>query len=240
MIILITGGASGLGKAITLRLAQDPLNTVYFTYNSSYKAARQIEIDHPNTYAINYDLANKNSIEKLQAEIERLLPDVLINNAYMGEPLKTYFHKTKTEDFIDDFERNVIPVTAITSSAIKVFRAKKQGKVITILTSYLVNQPPLGTSVYVAGKAYLAQLSKSWATENAQYNITSNTISPDFMLTGLTKEVDERVIEQMIKSHPLKSFLTPEEVAETAYNLVYSSKHLNGIDIVINSGINLK
>ncbi|MGF7078341.1 SDR family NAD(P)-dependent oxidoreductase [Mucilaginibacter sp. UYCu711] len=240
MIILITGGASGLGKAITLGLAQDPLNTVYFTYHSSDKAAKEIETVQPNTHAIKYDLSNKDDIQKLKSKIEELQPDVLINNAYKGEPLKTHFHKTNADDFMEDFERNIMPVIALTSSAIKVFRAKKHGKIITILTSYLVNQPPTGTSVYVAGKAYLAQLSKSWATENAQYNITSNTVSPAFMLTGLTKDVDERIIEQMIKSHPLKSLLMPEEVAETVHSLVYASSHLNGIDIVINSGINIK
>jgi 3-oxoacyl-[acyl-carrier protein] reductase len=240
MIILITGGASGLGKAITLKLAQDPLNTVYFTYNSSDNAAKEIETDQSNTHAIKYDLSDNDDIQNLQNKIEELRPDVLINNAYRGEPLKTHFHKTNTEDFMEDFECNVIPVVALTSAAIKVFRAKKQGKIITILTSYLVNQPPIGTSVYVAGKAYLAQLSKSWATENAQYNITSNTVSPAFMLTGLTKDVDERIIEQMIKGHPLKSLLLPEEVAETVHSLVYASSHLNGVDIAINSGINIK
>ena len=116
----------------------------------------------------------------------------------------------------------------------------KSGKIITILTSALVDKPPSGASSYVANKAYLQSLVKSWAVENKKFNITSNSVSPSLMLTKLTSDIDERIIDQIIDNHPLKKILETSEVAETVAFLVNSSQQINGIDLVINSAESIK
>ena len=186
MIILITGGSSGLGEAITRTLAADAGNSVYFTYNSSFEKAKQIETDLPNATAIKCDFKNETEIDLLKTRLTELNIDVLINNAYGGEAIKTYFHKIPATDFLTDFKENIVPTIVLTQAAINVFRKKKFGKIINVLTSFIINTPPTGSSVYVANKAYLEELSKVWASENAKYNITSNSVSPAFMQTGFT------------------------------------------------------
>ena len=98
----------------------------------------------------------------------------------------------------------------------------------------------MGSSVYVANKAYLEQLTKIWAVENAKFNITSTSVSPELMQTHMTKDVDERIIFNIKENHPLKKLLTVEEVAETVFFLCYGSLHLNGVSLVMNSGVNIK
>jgi 3-oxoacyl-[acyl-carrier protein] reductase len=240
MIILVTGGSSGLGEAITRKLANGAGNTVYFTYNHSELKAKAIETDHGNTTAIKCDFKVMADVEALKNRLKELNIDVLINNAYAGEAIKTYFHKIPAEDFLSAFTDNIIPAILLTQSAINLFRQKRSGKIITVLTSFLVNTPPVGSAVYIANKAYLEQLAKVWATENIKYNITSNSVSPSFMITGLTKDVDERIIEQMVQDHPLKKLLTIQEVAESVYFLVNATPQINGLNIIINSGTNLK
>jgi NAD(P)-dependent dehydrogenase (short-subunit alcohol dehydrogenase family) len=240
MNVLITGGTSGLGEAIVRRLATDNTNTIYFTYANSITKAALIANELSNTKAIKCDFTDADDIQLLCKNISELGIDVLINNAYHGEAVKTYFHKIGINEFKIDFENNVLPVIAISQAAIGVFRKRKSGKIITILTSFLVNTPPLGTATYLANKAYLSQLSKVWATENIKFNISSNTISPSFMLTSFTNDTDERVIEQMISEHPLKNLLKVEEVADAVMFLANSSNQINGIDMVINAGANLK
>ena len=240
MNLLITGGASGLGEAITRKFAADSANTVYFSYNGSVENANALEKEFSNTTGIKCNFKYLDEVKLLQHKISELNLDVLINNAYSGEPIKTYFHKIEVDDFAHEFLNNIVPTVALTQAAIRSFRKKKSGKIITVLTSFLQNTPPLGSSVYVAGKAYLASLVKSWASENSKFNITSNAVSPSFMLSGLTKDVDERVIEQMIESHPLKKLLTVEEVAETVCFLANTTSQINGVDLLINSGTNLK
>jgi 3-oxoacyl-[acyl-carrier protein] reductase len=240
MNILITGGASGLGAAITKALAKDPANTIYFTFNKSRQKAETIAAEFRNTISIKCDFSDAAALKELTGRMNQFDLDVLINNAFSGEFLKTYFHKIAAADFLDDFKENIIPVIEITQAAINGFRKKKCGKIITILTSALVNVPPVGSAVYIANKAYLEKLTKVWATENAKFNISSNSVSPSFMQTGLTMNMDERLIEQMNEHHPLKKMLTVEEVAATVFFLTNASSHLNGIDIILNAGTNIK
>lgn len=240
MNILITGGASGLGEAITRALAKDPANTVYFTFSKSEANAEQIATDFTNTVPIKCDFKDPASVGSLKARISGLDPDVLINNAYSGKPIKTYFHKIPEDDFSSEFYCNVMPTILLAQAAINHFRKKKSGKIITILTSFLLNVPPIGSSVYVANKAYMASLVKSWATENIKFNITSNSVSPSFMQTNFTADVDERIIEQIKEAHPLKKILTVAEVAEAVLFLVQAPLQINGIDMVINAGANIK
>ena len=240
MKILITGGASGLGGALTRILAKDKDNTIYFTYNTSFAGARQIESECSNTISIKCDFTNPIELKLLTDNIKLFDLDVLINNAYSGSFLKSHFHKISSSEFLNDFKDNVIPVIEITQAVIHGFRKKKHGKIITVLTSALVNNPPIGSSVYIANKAYLEKLTKVWAIENAKFNISSNSVSPSFMQTKLTADVDERVIAQIKDENPLRKILTVEEVAETVFFLVNSSTQINGIDIVINAALNIK
>lgn len=158
--------------------------------------------------------------------------DVLINNAYVGNPNGTYFHKTAIEDFRQSFEWNMLPTIQITQACITSFRKKKNGRILNVLTSYLMDLPPMGFSIYSANKAYLAQLTKCWCKENIKFGITVNSVMPDYMQTSFGK-VDERIIEQMEHDHPLKRLLTPEEVADTIVYLVTASKQINGACIPI-------
>ena len=237
MNILITGGASGLGEAITRKLAQDRDNMIYFTFSKSGENAKRIQSTLPNTIPIKCDFGNTIELKSLTDSIKKLDIDVLINNAYSGEFLKSYFHKVPAGEFLNDFKENIIPVIEITQAAILSFRSKKRGKIITILTSALLNTPPIGSAVYIANKAYLEKLTKVWAGENAKFNISSNSVSPSFMQTHLTAGIDERMVEQIKENHPLKSLLTVDEVAETVSFLVNASNQINGVDIVMNAGV---
>lgn len=240
MNVLITGGASGLGEAITKNLAKDINNNIYFTYTNSETNAKKIKFDFSNTFPIKCDFKAPGSIKSLTDKISQFDLDVLINNAYSGDFLKSHFHKISSNDFLIDFKENIIPVIEITQEVIKYFRKKKRGKIITILSSALLELPPVGSSVYIANKAYLEELTKVWANENAKFNITSNSVSPSFMQTNFTSDVDERVVEQMISNHHLKKLLTVEEVAETVSFLTTASSHINGVNIVLNSVPNIK
>lgn len=240
MNILITGGASGLGEAITRILAKDTKNTIYFTYSNSELNAKKIESDLSNALSFKCDFKNSSEVTAFVNKIDNLNIDVLVNNAYTGNAIHTHFHKIPHDDFTQDFINNIVPTIRITQAVITHFRKKKNGKLITVLTSFLANTPPLGASCYVANKAYLESLVKSWANENIKFNITSNSVSPSFMQTKFTSDVDARIIEQIISNHPLKKLLTVEEVAETILFLTKASSQINGVDLIINSGINIK
>jgi len=240
MKILVTGGASGLGAAITRQLASQKENEIFFTYNTSSEKAGKIKSDLPNAFPLKCDFNREEEVATLCNKITELGLDVLINNAYTGSFIDAHFHKTPSGNFLSSFKTNIVPVIEITQAAINTFRKKKSGKIITVLTSALIGNPPVGASVYVANKAYLQELTKVWAFENARFNITSNSVSPSFMLTDFTSKLDERLIEQIKENQPQKKLVEPEEVAKAIEFLCSSASKENGLDIVLNAGASIQ
>ena len=239
MNILITGGASGLGEAITTAAAVAfPQATVYFTYHSSGQNATAIQDKYSNTHALKCDFTNQQDMDTICSFIEKKGIDILVNNAIAGLS-QQYFHKMEKKEFAEGFTNNVLPVMAITKSFIKTARKIKSGKIITILSSAIINTAPTGWSAYVAEKNYLLAMHRSWATENAAFNITSNCISPGFMATHLNNNTDDRIVEDMIAKHPLKKLVTPAEVAVVALFLINASSQVSGNNIIINSSLSI-
>ncbi len=235
MKILITGGASGLGAALTRRLAQNAAHEIWFTFHSSAAAAQELERDLPNTHGVRCDFRNADDLAALLKRMDEIGLEVLINNALPTRIAKKHFHKTDLEVFRDGFTQHILPVIAITQRAILGFRLRQSGKIITILTAALVGKPPAGYAEYSAAKAYLHSLAKSWAGENAASGITSNCVSPAFMTTRLTSDTDERIVEEMRSRHPLKRLLATDEVAEAVEFLVNAPAQINGANLVINA-----
>jgi NAD(P)-dependent dehydrogenase (short-subunit alcohol dehydrogenase family) len=238
MNILITGGAKGVGASVVRKLAESPSNTVYFTYAASETAAKNLADTSANITAIHADFTDPASLDALIAEIGALDLDVLVNNAWPAFH-QQHFHKTDPAGILNSFTVNVLATVKITQAAIGAFRKKKSGRIITVLSSAILNRPPVGWSDYVANKNYLLSMSKSWAVENARFRITSNAISPSFMQTDFTAFTDERLIEQQIEAHPLKALLTTDEVAEAVLFFCYCSLHINGVHLPINAAENL-
>jgi NAD(P)-dependent dehydrogenase (short-subunit alcohol dehydrogenase family) len=233
MNILITGGSSGLGKAIVERLAGELNHRVYFTYHSKHEEAMKMEQTFSGVKAVQLDFCDLVAVEEFAQEVLPTMElDVLVNNAYVGSPNGTHFHKTAIEDFRTSFEQNLLPSILLTQACISGFRKRKNGRIINVLTSYLMDLPPMGFSIYASNKAYLAQLTKCWCKENVKFGITVNSVMPDYMQTGFAN-VDERIIEQMEQEHPLKRLLQPEEVAEVVVSLMKTSKQVNGVAIPI-------
>ena len=233
MKILITGGASGLGKAIVEKLAAKKENFVYFTYNSSSESAIALQGQYPNTRSIQLDFRSEESIGSFLSQLQELAPDALVNNALNGFT-QTHFHKFDSLVFENSFKVNVYPVLIIAQKFIEISRKRKAGKIVTILTSAIINRPPVGFSEYVANKAYLHSMTKSWAVENAAFGITSNCISPSLMLTRLMSGLDKRIIENMTQEMGGKALLNEKEVAGAVEFLLEASSHINGSNLIIN------
>jgi NAD(P)-dependent dehydrogenase (short-subunit alcohol dehydrogenase family) len=235
MNFLITGGASGLGFAISRLLARHyPDGKIYFTFFSSEKNKMHLETEFANAHGIKCNFLEQENIADLVAFIEKSDIDVLINNALTGL-VKQYAHKLSAQDISASFAADVLSTIQITNSFIGCARKKKAGKIITILSAALEGMPPTGWSVYTANKNYLLSMHKSWAVENKNFCITSNCISPGFMATSLHAAEDERVVENMIAQHPLKKLLTVEEVADTVLYLCAASQQINAQNIIINA-----
>lgn len=236
MNILLTGGASGLGLEIFRSLSRAG-HHVFFTYNHSIDQAEKNIIEYPNSKKIHCNFESSSSVDNLVIQIGSLNIDVLINNALPA--LKAIqFQKTKIDMLSESFNRVVIPVLKISQACIENFRKKRSGRILSILSSYLVNKQPIGYSEYIANKAYLRSMSRSWVIENSKFGIVVNCISPSIMRTPLNEEVDERMLENLENANPFGQLLTISEVGEIVEFLIRSPTQLNGCNLVIDGGEN--
>lgn len=234
MNILITGGSTGLGRALVETCASDLDNQIIITYCCHEDEAQALAGRFQNVRAVQVDFSDAQSVDLFAKSLEAESVDVLINNAYAGNPQGVHFYKTDPTDFSQAFECNVIPLIKITQACVKGMRKRKFGKIINIITSYVMDVPPTGFSVYTATKAYIRQISKSLSKELGRFNITSNCILPDYMQTDFG-QVEDFQLEQMKDAHPLKKLLKPQEVADIIYQLLKASQQLNGVEIPINA-----
>lgn len=236
MNVLVTGGNSGLGRATVELLAKEG-HKVYFSYlpigRCTMEANEMVENDN-DLIALPLDFCKKGSVDSFCEQIKGYEFDVLVNSAYAGKALGNHFHKTPTDDFLNAFQYNVIPTIRITQACLEGMKKRKFGKIINIITSYVIDTPPAGMAIYTATKAYLRQISRSISKEFARFNITSNCLLPEYMNTNFGK-VEDFQLEQMIAAHPLKKLLLPEEVAQIISHIVNSSQQLNGVEIPINA-----
>lgn len=194
MKILITGGSSGLGKAMVYKLAESEKNFIYFTYNNSEESSKKICLENKNVKRIKCDFTVREELDVFLVNLEKLDIDILINNYYSGKFLDKHFVKTNSSQYLDAYKNNILPVIDITKTLIKTFKIKKKGLIISI-SSQSITEPPIGTGLYSSVKSVIEQLSKVWNSENKKFGISSVVISPSFMRTNLTSEIDERVIE---------------------------------------------
>lgn len=238
MNVVITGGASGLGKAIVERLSILEKTRILLSYNNSKDKAEALVSAYDNVSAAHCDFTDAGSISDFCQSIRDFDIDILINNAFCGITSK-HFHKMPSETFSHSFNTSVVPTLLITQAMLGYCRKKRKGRIITILTSYLNNLPPTGMSEYVANKAYLLSMHKSWVSENSKFNISSTCISPSFMQTPLNAEVDSRIIDSIKDANPMKKLLNVEEVADTVAFMCTATDHLTGSHIYMNTGENI-
>jgi 3-oxoacyl-[acyl-carrier protein] reductase len=233
-IILITGGSRGLGRGFVERLSLSDDHIIYYTYSDpatqNEESAKVIPVlcDQRNEAEIT------DCVNKIKTEQGRI--DVLVNNACpCFKPCD--FLETDWAMFKDLIDVNVKGTFLFSREAAELMKSQGSGKIINILTSYVINVPPEKLSFYITAKYALLGLSKAMAVELCKYGITVNTISPGMMATRLTEYLPARYMEAYRLKHPMKKITTAEDVAGVLDFLISDSAgFLNGVNIPVNGG----
>lgn len=221
MKIIVTGGASGIGKAITDSLLGADFEVVSADMN-------------PNNGALKLDVGDENSWKRLFDQTGPV--DGLVNCA--GIRTRSMIVDTTVEEFENHLKVNL---TGTWLGMRSLFRSHKQGTVASIVNIASVNAVIAvpGQAHYVASKGGVASLTKAAAVEGAPLGIRVNAIAPGAIRTPMTAErlVDPEQVAWLEGRVPLGRVGEPEEIAGVAkFLLSEESSYITGTTIFSDGG----
>ena len=206
---IVTGGARGIGLAISRRLAADGHDVVVWDRDVAPLAGSGFSAAHTEIV----DVADYASVERaFAATVARVgRVDVLVNNAGVNGPV------VAAEDYPLDAFAHVVAVdlTGVfhcCRAAIAHMKARGFGRIVTI-ASIAGKEGMPGISAYSAAKAGVIGYSKSIARELATSGITVNCIAPAITQTDLFAEMTDAHISGALARIPMGRFCQPEEIA---------------------------
>ena len=116
---------------------------------------------------------------------------------------------------------------------------RKMGKVVFMLSSYVLGTPPKALSHYTVTKYALLGLANSLAAEYASNNIQVNSVSPSMINTRFLQNINPRLVEFTAEGHPLKRNAVVDDIVPVLSLLLSSgSDYLTGVNIPITGGAN--
>ena len=218
--VLITGGATGIGKATALLFKQKGYD-VFITYNQS-------EPDFDGITKIKCNLENENEIIELFNQIKSI--DVLVNNA--GISLIKQINDTTAEEYDKIVRINARSYFLCSREAVKLMLKSHSGAIVNVSSMW----GQLGASCEIAysmSKAAVIGLSRSLAQELAPSGITVNCVCPGIIDTRMNSMFEKSELEEEV---PIGRLGTAEEVADAIYFLS-QNKYITSQILGVNGGI---
>ena len=240
-IVLITGGATGIGRAIAVELAEKGYDIVINWCHSEKEALalrKKITEDHDvRCLAIQADVSKEEEVDAMILEIEKQLGpvDVLINNA--GIDLPNLFYLKTADEFRKVLDVNVVGAYNCAKRVSKHMIDRKCGKIVNISSTNGINTYYPMCFDYDASKAALISLTHNLAMQFAPY-INVNAIAPGFI--GTERELDgydEDFLKTETEKILLQRYGKPEDVAHLVSFLISDeASYINNTVIRIDGG----
>jgi 3-oxoacyl-[acyl-carrier protein] reductase len=211
-ISLVTGGAGGLGRAITRKLARYG-QQVILNYRSSSTEAEDIRYDiGDKCHVIRADVSSMTEVEKMAEYVKSnfgKLNYLITNAGITHDGLLIRYDERDWDRVIDN---NLKGCFNCIQAMVPLMKNAGGGHII-VISSYSGVKGKTGQSAYAAAKAAMIGLARSAAIELSDQNIRVNTVLPGYMETGMGKKASEAM--ETAKSESLLNALSdPEEVAE--------------------------
>jgi NAD(P)-dependent dehydrogenase (short-subunit alcohol dehydrogenase family) len=237
-LALVTGGASGIGYAISEKFVSAGIRTVIIGRNQQKLNNAKNQLGKL-CIPVCFDLNDLKSIPKQVKQIEDKYGsiDILVNNA--GINLKKEFTKVSDGEFESIMRTNVSSVFALSREVVKYMIKKGRGNIINI--SSMASQYGLPKVIaYTASKSAIEGMTRAMAVELSPRGILVNCIAPGFIATDMSGKALNGDVERMrkvISRTPLGKLGSPADVAEAAYFLASEkSGYLTGVILPVDGG----
>lgn len=239
-VALVTGGASGIGKTISLELAKKGA-IVFINYNKSQDKAlaliEEIESFGGKAYAFQADISQFEDAKKLIDYIIQTSQtlNIVVNNAGITDD--ALLLRMTEEQFDHVIDTNLKGVWNICKHSAKVLLKSGYGRLINI-SSVSGVMGNAGQSNYSSAKAGVIGMTKALAREFASRGVTVNAIAPGFIETDMTKKLPEEAVKAWSDQIPLKRFGSPLDVAHAVLFLASEeASYITGHTLEVDGGL---
>ncbi len=235
---IVTGASGGIGNSIAEKLHEQGANVL--ATGTRIEKLEELAKKFNGIKTLKFDISQHEKIEEFINEATEKLGGSLngiINNA--GITKDNLSIRMSLEEWTKVIDINLTSTFLMCKYSIKKMLKNKSGKIVNI-TSVVGHTGNVGQANYTASKAGIVAMSKSLAIEYAKKNININCISPGFISTAMTDQIDEKHKEAIIAKIPSNKLGKPEDIANAVIFLTSDqSDYINGETIHVNGGMYL-
>jgi len=239
-VAIVTGGGTGIGKAIALTFAEAGANVIVASrkLDNLEKVTEEVKALGKRSLAVQTDITQKadvdNLVQRVVGEFDRI--DILVNNA--GVDIGSMLELSE-EDWDKTIDTNLKGCYFCCQAVGKRMIKQKGGNIINIASNIGIKAISL-YSAYCASKAGVVMLTKVLALDLASYNIRVNAIAPGWVRTDMAKELmsDPKALKEAEAEIPLGRLAEPEDISRTALFLASeASSYITGHTVVVDGGV---
>ncbi|HEY1288655.1 MAG TPA: 3-oxoacyl-ACP reductase family protein [Burkholderiales bacterium] len=241
-VAVVTGGASGIGRAIALRLARDGASVVIADLHRFDQAAAEIaQACGTGTLGLEIDVSRESDAERMAAEAVKAFGriDVLVNNAAVFSSLELRpFQDIPVEEFRRVMEVNILGVWLCCRACVPHMRRGGYGRIVNLASGAPLKGVPLFLH-YISSKGAVIAMTRGLARELGKDAITVNALAPGFTLSeNVAKhEMHVRQGELTRKTRAIQRDEKPEDLVGTVSFLASEdAAFLTGQTIVVDGG----
>jgi len=246
-VVVVTGGATGLGRATALEFAQRgvavainyvdlPDRDVAAQALLTETAIRALGVP---VYCARCDVRNHAEVEKFITTVRERLGGVhyLVNNAGVAHDGALW--RLSPEAWQEVIDTNVTGAFNCIQAVAGSMRAQRYGKIVNV-ASHQAFRPGFGIANYAASKAALIGLTRAAAVDLGPSNVNVNAVAPGFVKTDLLAKLPREVLERAEHESVLGRVAEPEDVARVIVFLCSEeARHVTGQVIVVDGGLTL-
>lgn len=238
-IAIVTGSGQGIGKAVALELARCGAKIVTNDISGccADDALAEIRELGGDGLAVTCDVTNAEQVDRLVKAVmdEFGQIDILVNNA--GTTRDNLIMRMSEDDF-DFIQRTNLKSAWLCSKAvIRPMMKKRFGRIVNMSSaSGIMGQ--VGQTNYSASKAGMIGLTKALAREVASRGVTVNAVAPGFIKTALTDNMNQDILDELLKLIPVGRVGTVDDIAHTvAFLVAPEASYITGQVISVDGGL---